>query len=252
MISGISILDIIVILFVIISGIIAFVDGVITESLTVVSWIVSIFIVKFIYPYVAPNVVYRVGESYQVIASVGLYVVLFVLSVFILSFVVSRIQKIVHMTAFKAPDKLLGFLFGIIRGFLLAVGFYIFLLWFIPNPDERPNWIIKARLRPYLSDSAKTIMDILPKGPAFNEIRLLIKIDQEINYDLSKHDKDNQALIDEISDTEKISFDDVTRKNPNDKSSRKERIDKTEIRALKNTMQILKDAEDIEKSFINE
>lgn len=156
------------------------------------------------------------------------------------------------MTAFKAPDKLLGFIFGLFRGFLLAVALYVFLLWFIPNPDERPNWIIKARMRPYLSDSAKIIMDILPKGPAFNEVRLLIKVDQEINYNLSKHDKDNQALINDISDTEKISFDDITSMNPNDKSNRQDRINKTEIRALKNTMKLLKDADNIEKEFINE
>lgn len=98
-----------------------------------------------------------------------------------LSFLNKSLAKKVHNTNLGGIDKSLGFFFGLVRGILLMAIVYIAILWFIPNKNERPKWIVDARSKPVLKVSSMFISILLPDGSNFKEIKEVIKSDMTGN-----------------------------------------------------------------------
>jgi hypothetical protein len=163
----------------------------------------------------------------------------------IFSYWTRKLQRLIHTTDFKLADKYLGLFFGATRGFFFAVLFYIFLLWFISDPDDRPEWIFKARFRPYLISSASYVVSTLPSTSTFDEIKFLIRLDS--TGDAAQQSL-NLARENETLPENEIGFDNVKGTSNRAKS----RMTAMEIRVLQNSLKSLRDAEEIQKQFIKE
>src|SRR5690606_36102369 len=59
-------------------------------------------------------------------------------------------------------DRTLGFVFGVLRGVLIAIVVTIFGLWLLPN--NLPEWAENAQTLPYLRDMGNTLISMLPEG----------------------------------------------------------------------------------------
>ena len=173
-------LDFIFLIVVVASAVFAYGGGLISEAFGIVAWVLTAILTKYFYPVVEPQFASMFGKS-SVFSSMSAYISLFVVFIMFLSFFNKSLAKKVHNTNLGGIDKSLGFFFGLVRGILLMAIVYIAILWFIPNKNERPKWIVDARSKPVLKVSSMFISILLPDGSNFKEIKEVIKSDMTGN-----------------------------------------------------------------------
>lgn len=173
-------LDFIFLIVVVASAVFAYGGGLISEAFGIGAWILTAVLTKYFYPVVEPQFASMFGKS-SVFSSMSAYISIFVVFIMFLSFLNKSLAKKVHNTNLGGIDKSLGFFFGLVRGILLMAIVYIAILWFIPNKNERPKWIVDARSKPVLKVSSMFISILLPDGSNFKEIKEVIKSDMTGN-----------------------------------------------------------------------
>ncbi|MDR2098807.1 MAG: CvpA family protein [Rickettsiales bacterium] len=169
-------LDFVFLTVVAVSAICAYGGGFIAEAFGVAAWIGTAVIAKYAYPHVEPKFAGWFGTT-NMISAISAYVSIFVVVVMLLSYLNKKFARKLRDTNFHGVDKSLGFFFGLIRGVLIMALMYVAVLWFMPRPKERPEWITGARSKPVLKTSALFISKLLPAGGTFGEIRDLIDSD---------------------------------------------------------------------------
>ncbi len=154
---SLTILDIVVIVVVLISAILAMVRGFVREVLSIASWVIAAAAAYFIYPTLLPLVTpYIENEQVAIIASAA---VIFFIALVIASYITMKIADLVIDSRAGAVDRLLGFVFGAARGLLLAV---IAFMGFMLLVSNRPEWITNAQTRPLLTSVSSVIASVLP------------------------------------------------------------------------------------------
>jgi len=87
------------------------------------------------------------------------------------------LSKLFKWTGLSWLDRLMGAMFGLVRGALVAVAFIAVLLAFIPKPT--PNWMVNSTVLPYAIDASNTLAALAPNTikDAFREsVREIRKI----------------------------------------------------------------------------
>src|SRR5690606_29253918 len=80
----------------------------------------------------------------------------------VISIVTMRFSDVVLESRVGALDRTLGFLFGLLRGFVLVVIAYLFFAWLV-SPAQRPGWVQNARSLPLIVATGDYIRSILPE-----------------------------------------------------------------------------------------
>lgn len=157
----INVLDIGIIVLLLLSGFLAYARGLVHEVLSVAGWIGAIFATIYGFPFLKPFA-RRVTEI-EIAADFGAGVVIFVVTLVLLSLVTRRISKKVKDSPLNAVDRSLGFLFGLLRGALIAVIAYIGLGMVYPE-DDQPEWVLEARSMKLLSPGAAMLTELIPES----------------------------------------------------------------------------------------
>jgi membrane protein required for colicin V production len=76
----------------------------------------------------------------------------------VVSFFVGRFLKI---TGLSIPDRLLGAVFGLLRGVVIAVALVMGIMAFAPA-DRPPASVVNSRVAPYVVDTARVVSAIAP------------------------------------------------------------------------------------------
>ena len=76
-----------------------------------------------------------------------------------------RLSDAILDSKIGALDRTLGFLFGVARGFLLAVVAFAIFNWLV-SEKQQPEWVRTAKTRPVLTDTADKIVALLPEDAA--------------------------------------------------------------------------------------
>lgn len=156
----IAILDIIVISIVVLSGLLAAVRGFTREVLAIASWVAAAaaawFFHKPVLPYVKP---YISNENLAVAASIG---VVFIGVLIVVSLFTVKISDLILDSKIGALDRSLGFLFGAVRGFLIAVIAFMFFDTLVGD-KQQPDWVKQAKIRPLLKETGDQLLALLPK-----------------------------------------------------------------------------------------
>ena len=63
-----------------------------------------------------------------------------------------------------ALDRTLGFLFGLARGLLIVVVAFLFFSWLVPD-KQRPDWVTGAKSRVVLQGTGDWLMSLFPDDP---------------------------------------------------------------------------------------
>jgi membrane protein required for colicin V production len=153
--------DIIVVVVVVISGLLAFSRGMVRELLSVGGWVAAALVTLYAYPYTQPLA--RKYIPIVLAADIAAAVVVFVVTLVIASIVSNFIAGRIHDTQFRALDRSLGLLFGIVRGAVLLSLAFLLVSW-MARPGELPGWVNTAKSRPLLAQGAKVLISLAPKA----------------------------------------------------------------------------------------
>lgn len=165
---GANPVDVVVLIVVVVSALLALVRGFVAEVLSIVGWIAASFAVLYglgpLKPYMAA---YMHNELMAGGASAS---VLFVGTLAIMSAISYSVSRMMRTNHLSAVDRSLGFLFGLVRGGLLVCLLYICITFVFPppktgetmDPSTMQSVLMTARTQPALAAGAKLLQSFAP------------------------------------------------------------------------------------------
>jgi membrane protein required for colicin V production len=158
----ITLLDIILLVVMLISGLLAMIRGFMREILSIGAWGVAALVTLYSYSRVVPIAKqYISSDMVATGASVG---AVFLLTLLVVSIITVRISDMVLDSRVGALDRTLGFLFGLGRGLIIVVVAFLFFAWLVPDRSQ-PEWVRGAKSKIVLQNTGKWLTDMLPDDP---------------------------------------------------------------------------------------
>ncbi|WP_029003361.1 CvpA family protein [Azorhizobium doebereinerae] len=168
----VTLLDLILIGVMLISGLLAMVRGLLREVFSIVSWVAAAGVTLYFYPQLLPVTKQYVAQDMVATAvTVGL---LFLGTLLIVTIISARLSDAVLDSRIGALDRTLGFLFGLARGFLVVVIAFLFFNWLVPDKSQ-PPWVMNAKSRPVMQNAGNWIVSLLPDDPENTILKRLKK-----------------------------------------------------------------------------
>ena len=133
-----NIFDIIVIIIFIYFIIQCFIKGFSLSLISFMKWVLSTIVTIILVPKLQPTVSDYIESDF--INSVGIGVVVFILTLFITIVIGKTLSRAVTWTGVGSIDKTFGLLFGFFKGYIVTVCLFSILNWFYPYQ----NWGISA------------------------------------------------------------------------------------------------------------
>ncbi|MDD7908921.1 MULTISPECIES: CvpA family protein [Pseudovibrio] len=158
----ITLLDGILLVIMFLSAILAMIRGFVREVLSIASWIAAAVTAYYFYKPVTPFLADYISNG--TVATVVAIGVVFLLTLFIVSYITMRISDFVLDSRIGALDRTLGFVFGAARGFLIVVVAMLFFNWFVPE-QQQPQWVMNAKSRHLLVTTGASLVAVLPEDP---------------------------------------------------------------------------------------
>lgn len=212
-----NLFDLLVILFILASAFFAFSRGFFQEIFSLFSWsgalLISYFYSKYLIDYVDKIL------NNPTLSNLITYLVIFIVSLFLLSFISKKISGLIKYSSVGMIDRSLGFLFGVIRGYiLLCLMFFGYNFFF---NEVYPKWLEKSKLSYILMKGSIELISIFDKdNQSINSIEEKIieksnslfeksidsrlrrdKNDSRIDRGYNEDDRNNlDQLIDNIQD----------------------------------------------------
>lgn len=144
---------------VLISAILATARGLTREVLSLATWAGSAAIAVYMYLYHTDIALQFIAE--EIVAQIATVVVSFIVSLIVLHLLTMRIADFVVDSRIGPIDRTLGFVFGVLRGILIAIVVTLFGVWLMPN---LPEWARNSQSLPYLQNMGATLISMLPEG----------------------------------------------------------------------------------------
>jgi membrane protein required for colicin V production len=168
----ITLLDIILIVVMLISGLLAMVRGFMREVLSIVAWVLAAGATLYAYAKLLPLAKQYLNND--IVAAVAVVGGVFLLTLLIVSVVTVRISDMVLDSRVGALDRTLGFLFGLARGLVIVVVAFMFFSWLVPDRSQ-PEWVRSAKSRVVLTGTGQWLMSMLPEDPENTILKRLKK-----------------------------------------------------------------------------
>lgn len=174
----VTLLDIIVLSVMLISGLLAMVRGFLREIFSIMSWVIAAGVTVYFHKQALPYVKQYIQQDTAALATT--VALLFLGTLLISTIVTARLSDLVLDSRIGALDRTMGFLFGLARGLLLMVIALLFLNWLVP-PEKLPPWVANAKTLPAITnmgnwlkaqlpeDGGNTIINQLKKPPTGEE-----------------------------------------------------------------------------------
>lgn len=159
MIGSLTYLDAALIAVALISGLLAMYRGLTRELLSIVSWAVAALAVLYFvlnYKKFAEDMAAQMGTQVAV-AQIAIGAVVFLIVLIIVHLITSRISDIILDSSVGMIDRIFGFAFGVVRGFILVVIPYMFYESFIPDPNNQFPWVRESASLPYIKSTGDSI-----------------------------------------------------------------------------------------------
>jgi membrane protein required for colicin V production len=158
--------DIIVLIVILISAVLAFIRGFTRESLALGTWLIAAYLSFTQYPHLVPWLQEKITSAtfhdspwlYDFLAGL----IIFAGTMLILVPISFYIRSFVKGEQITAVDRSLGFVFGAARGFLLLSIFYLITSWLMPE-EKQPDWLKTANTKPALAFGADLIKKLIPQ-----------------------------------------------------------------------------------------
>jgi membrane protein required for colicin V production len=159
----ISYLDYALIAVCFISGLLAMYRGFAREMLSIVSWAAALLAVLYFVMYHRPFAVEMAKEinTNDTFVLIAVGAVIFLIVLIVVHLITARISDSILDSRIGMVDRILGFLFGVARGFVIIVIPYMFYKSFFPDPQQHYPWVRDASSLPYIDSAGEWIKHTL-------------------------------------------------------------------------------------------
>src|SRR5262247_3024182 len=158
----ITLLDIVLLVVMMVSGLLAMIRGFMREVLSIASWGAAAVATLYAYPKLLPQAKqYFASDLFAGAAVVG---GVFLGTLLIVSIFTIKISDMVLDSRVGALDRTLGFLFGLARGLVIVVVAFLFFAWLVPEKSQ-PTWVRDAKSKVVLKGTGDWLMSMLPDDP---------------------------------------------------------------------------------------
>lgn len=159
--AALNIVDFVAIIILVISGGLATLRGMTREIMGLAGWPISIVAARLTSPYLEPILTdfIRVEGISQALSWGVPFIVVVVLWFAFSSLVSPGLSK----AGLGGLDRWLGFLFGVIRGFVIVLVVYVGAVVAAEGEDRLPSIVIDAQMTPLLRESAHLTSGLLPE-----------------------------------------------------------------------------------------
>ena len=156
----ITLLDIIVLAVMLLSGLLAMIRGFMREILSIAAWGTAAIVAAYAYSSKLLPMVQETLKN-ETLAKVALVAGVFLLTLIVVSVITVRISDMILDSRIGALDRTLGFLFGLARGLLIMVVAFAFFDWLV-NDKQQPDWVRGAKSKAILQSTAEALKQVLP------------------------------------------------------------------------------------------
>ncbi len=150
--------DAIVIVVVLVSAVLAMVRGFVREVLSVASWVIAAVAAYYLHGSLL-SVIHPSPVADKTVATIIAVAVIFLVILVIATYLTMKVADFVIDSRIGAIDRVMGFVFGGVRGLLLVVIAFVFFDWLVQEP---PAWIAEAQTEPMLADLGDALIKVLP------------------------------------------------------------------------------------------
>jgi membrane protein required for colicin V production len=168
----ITLLDILLLVVMLVSGLLAMIRGFMREILSIGAWGIAAFVTLYSFAKVLP-----IAQGYFSSNTVATGVTIgsiFLLTLLIVSIITVRISDMILDSRVGALDRTLGFLFGLARGLIIVVVAFLFFAWLVPE-KQQPVWVSGAKSKVVLQSTGQWLMSMLPDDPESTILKRLKK-----------------------------------------------------------------------------
>jgi membrane protein required for colicin V production len=158
----ITLLDILLLVVMLISGLLAMIRGFMREILSIGAWGIAALVTLYTFAKALP-----IAQGYfssNTVATAVTVGTIFLVTLLVVSIVTVRISDMILDSRVGALDRTLGFLFGLGRGLLIVVVAYLFFDWLVPDRSQ-PTWVSGAKSKVVLKSTGDWLKGMLPDDP---------------------------------------------------------------------------------------
>ncbi|HEY4201492.1 MAG TPA: CvpA family protein [Devosiaceae bacterium] len=157
-------------ILVLISAILATARGLTREVLSLATWAGSAAIAIYMWQF-HPEIARQYIQE-QIVADIATVVVTFIVALIVLHLITMRIADFVVDSKIGPLDRTLGFVFGVVRGILIAVVAVVFGTWLLGQ--NLPSWASESKSLPTLRGFGDQIIAALPDDLE-NQLNTILK-----------------------------------------------------------------------------
>ena len=143
--------DLILIVIIFLSGVIAFFRGFVQEFLSLALWIIAFAVAMFLDEYLDPYISAYIS-NFEVKRIVSI-VVIFVGVIFAGGFLIKILRSLIYWSGLGGFDRFIGILFGFARGIILILIVYLVL----PADMKQSEFISQSKSSPFLDKFAPEV-----------------------------------------------------------------------------------------------
>jgi membrane protein required for colicin V production len=155
----ITLLDVVLIAVMLISGLLAMIRGFMREVLSIAAWVLAAGATLYAYGKLLPAATAYFNSD--IIAKATVIGGVFLVTLLAVSIVTVRISDMVLDSRVGAIDRTMGFLFGLARGLIIVVVAFGFFDWLVPEKSQ-PTWVTDAKSKVFLANTADWLRSMSP------------------------------------------------------------------------------------------
>jgi len=158
--TDINNLDVVILILVGISGLIALSRGLIKEVLSIIGWVLSALAVVWLLPFFTKITSQYIdsGLISGIVSAIFILILFMVIWIIVTDNMVGKIRN----SKLSGIDRVLGLFFGIMRAFLLIILINILVSWCIPE-NHQPEFMQKSKYFKIAGNFAKPIENLIPQ-----------------------------------------------------------------------------------------
>jgi membrane protein required for colicin V production len=160
----ITLLDIILLVVMLVSGLLAMIRGFMREVLSIAAWALAAIATVWAYSRLLPTAKQYFNNDF--IATAAVIGGVFIVTLIVVSVITVRVSDVILDSRVGALDRTLGFLFGLGRGLIIVVVAFVFFGWFVPEKSQ-PLWVRNAKSQVVLQNTGDTLMSMMPDVEAW-------------------------------------------------------------------------------------